>query len=85
VIEPETGPGISIEIFSAWGVGPDVGINIKRTEEQAKQWTDPHLNCYLDFTVAEARALAAEIIAAADLAEAHDRAYNDYETKNKEK
>ena len=84
MIEPETGPGGSIEIFSAWGVGPDVGINITRTEEQAKRWADP-LNCYLDFTVEEARALAAEIIAAADLAEAEARAYDDYATKNKEK
>ncbi len=67
-----------VEVFSAWGFGPDVGINIIRTEEEVKGWKDPHLHCFLDYTPTEARVLAARIIACADLAEANERAYEEY-------
>lgn len=70
---------MKLDVFCAWGDGPDVGVNISRTEEEAKQWITPHLNFFLDFTAKEARELAAKLIACAEAAETMDRSVEEYE------
>ena len=67
---------MKIDVFSAWGVGPDVGFNIIRTPLDIAAY--PGKLIPMDFTAAEARTLAAQLIAAADLADADARAYDEY-------
>lgn len=64
---------MKIEPFCAWGDGPDVGINMSRTPEEAARWASPDLHWFVDLTAAEARALAAKLISCAEAAEFMDR------------
>jgi alkanesulfonate monooxygenase SsuD/methylene tetrahydromethanopterin reductase-like flavin-dependent oxidoreductase (luciferase family) len=69
---------MKVDVFCSWGDGPDVGINIERSEQEVAGWKDPHLHCYLDFTAAEARAFAAKMIAYADEADWFQSGYEAY-------
>lgn len=62
-----------IEPFCAWGDGPDVGINLVRSKEQADGFVDSHLHWFIDLTAVEARELAAKLISCAQQAEEMDR------------
>lgn len=68
---------MKIEPFCAWGDGPDVGINLTRIEQEGKTFISPNFWA-LDFTAAEARELAAKLIACAETAEWHERAAEQY-------
>lgn len=70
---------MKLDVFCAWGDGPDVGINITRTDEEVKGWVNANLFIPLDFTASEARELAAKLVAAAEQAEFHDRECARYE------
>lgn len=69
---------MKIDVFCGWGDGPDVGINLTRTEEEAKSWADPHLHFFYDLTATEARAMSAQLIAAAEEAERLDKEYAEH-------
>lgn len=64
---------MKLDVFCAWGDGPDVGINLSRTEEEAKRWLNPSTFWCLDFTASEARELAAKLIQCAEQAERMDK------------
>lgn len=57
---------MKIDIFCAWGDGPDVGINVTLDNGELVP---------IDLTAAEARLRAAELIACAERAEQLDREY----------
>lgn len=63
---------MTIEVGCAYGFGPDVAVNIQRDPRSVAAYPDP-LFVPLDFTAAEARALAARLIAAAEEVESWDR------------
>lgn len=69
---------MKMEVFCGWGDGPDVGINLERTKEEAQHYSIPSQHWYLDFTAAEARLMAASLIACAEQAERLDMEYAKY-------
>lgn len=69
---------MKMEVFCGWGDGPDVGINLERTEEEARGYARPDKHWFLDFTAAEARLLAARLISCAEGAEKLDKSYAEY-------
>jgi hypothetical protein len=60
---------MKMDIFCAWGDGPDVGINLERSDEECATCASPHRHWFIDFTAAEARQLAARLIECAEQAE----------------
>lgn len=73
---------MKLDVFCAWGDGPDVGINITRTQQEVDVYMDP-LFVPLDFTAAEARELARKLIECAEAAEALDKSAEEYFTLEK--
>ncbi len=51
---------MKIEPNCTWGDGPDVAINLTRTEKEGSAFTDPNFWA-IDLTAAEARELAAKL------------------------
>jgi hypothetical protein len=66
---------VKMDIFCAWGDGPDVGINLERTDEECARYAHPHRHWFVDFTAAEARKIAARLIECAEQAEKLDREF----------
>ncbi len=60
---------MKIEPFCGWGDGPDVGINLTRTEAESHAFVDP-LFWAVDLTVDEAEKLAMELMLCAKNARA---------------
>ncbi len=73
---------MKMDVFCAWGDGPDVGINLQRTKEEAAGWLNPDTFWCLDFTAEEALALANELTAAAHAAMEMDKELAEYERSN---
>jgi hypothetical protein len=73
-----------LDVFCAWGDGPDVGINLERTKEEAQCWINPDVSWFLDFTAAEARELARKLVVCAEAAERLDREYEEYARRDME-
>lgn len=67
-----------IDVFCSWGDGPDVGINLKRSEEEAKRYRNSQNLFFVDLTAKEARNMAAKLVAAAESAERMDRQATEY-------
>lgn len=67
---------MKINVFCGWGDGPDVGINIERTPEEAAAFHGELIP--VDLTAAKAREMAAELIACAERAEQLDREYEEH-------
>jgi hypothetical protein len=66
-----------VEVFCGWGEADDVCINIHRTDRECEYFPNPHL-VPLGWSAAEARAIAGQIIDAAERAEELDRAAEEY-------
>lgn len=60
---------MKIDVFCAWGDGPDVGINITRENGDLVP---------VDLTASRAREIAAQLVACAERAEALDKEYADH-------
>jgi hypothetical protein len=71
-----------MDVFCAWGDGPDVGLNFSRTEEEAARWKDPHLHFFWDLTADQADELAERLRACADQARRLNEEYIRYCEEN---
>lgn len=68
---------MKLTTFCGWGEGPDVGINIELDEREVAARSDPKF-VWLDFTAAEARELAIQLVMCADQADELDKSYAEY-------
>lgn len=65
---------MKIDVFCAWGDGPDVGINLTLTEQESVLVrANSATMVFVDLTAAKARLMAAELVACAERAEELDR------------
>lgn len=62
---------MKLDVFCAWGDGPDVGMNLSLTEEERMYWNAGLIP--IDLTADAALELAAKLIAAAQQAISMDK------------
>ena len=65
-----------VDIFCAWGDGPDVGINVHLTEQEQRDWSLGLIP--IDLTADEAIEMAHKLLSAAEGAKELDRSYEEH-------